>query len=208
MKTERGGERNWDPLQLQLFVILTQIQHWNMATMWTLSRSVAPGSARPIRGDVAVRGGGPWGGSGSRSLREREALKSVSQAEKTHLQESWTTRRPMETGWTLVLLSFVSCIRFTFDPQRWLLVWAAVTRWCHSVWMLCFGLNHEQQRASGCWADVQKCLEKTGFFTVLLLLKNSENKTASELFTWLSQTSWGDFCHVVWSCSDQSMKLN
>lgn len=79
MKTERGGERNWDPLQLQLFVILTQIQHWNMATMWTLSRSVAPGSARPIRGDVAVRGGGPWGGSGSRSLREREALKSVSQ---------------------------------------------------------------------------------------------------------------------------------
>lgn len=47
-----------------------------MATMWTLSRSVAPASARPIRANCGGPGGGTWGGSGSQSLRE--ALKCES----------------------------------------------------------------------------------------------------------------------------------
>ncbi|GAA6219208.1 uncharacterized [Lates japonicus] len=69
--------------------------------MWTLSRSVAPVSARPIRGDCGGPGGGTWGGSGSleseRGIKVCEQRRRV-RAEKPHLQESWTIRRPMETG--------------------------------------------------------------------------------------------------------------
>ncbi|TDH02292.1 hypothetical protein EPR50_G00171640 [Perca flavescens] len=60
--------------------------------------------AQPIRGDVAVQGGGTWGGFGNQeSERKRAALKVCEQrrrvrAEKPHLQESWTIHRPMETG--------------------------------------------------------------------------------------------------------------
>lgn len=59
-----------------------------------------------------VRGGGAKGGGegfGSQGKREREGDVKVCEkrrrdrAEEPHLQESWTTLTPMETGWTFVL---------------------------------------------------------------------------------------------------------
>lgn len=68
--TETERDKKERPSGAPLFVILTQIQHWNMATMWTLlkkKKNSAPVSTQPIRGDK-VHGGGTWGGS--RSLTE------------------------------------------------------------------------------------------------------------------------------------------
>ncbi|KAK9532287.1 hypothetical protein VZT92_009678 [Zoarces viviparus] len=75
-----------------------------MATMWTLSRNVAPVFGGPTNRRRRGHPGGEGlrGGSGSQES-EREALKVCEQrrrvrAEEPHLQESWTTQRRMETG--------------------------------------------------------------------------------------------------------------
>lgn len=90
-----GGEGEAErPSAAPPLVVLTQIQHWNMATMWTPSKSVARALARPIGGDLTVRGGGGGAWGWSASLRERE-IKACERrrrvrAEEPHLLESWT----------------------------------------------------------------------------------------------------------------------
>lgn len=99
---EKGGEtsensvRRWEKLRRRdrkerpsgapALVIITQIQHWNMATMWTLSKSSAPVPVQPIRGDK-VRGGGTWGGS------ERECHQTVEAQQESERQRSSICRR-------------------------------------------------------------------------------------------------------------------
>lgn len=100
VKMMRGGKLHWDrererdkkerPSGAPVFVILTQIQRRNMATMWTLSKNSAPVSTQPIRGDK-VHGGGTWGGS--RGLREN-VIKMCEHSRRVHGREAACTGEP------------------------------------------------------------------------------------------------------------------
>ena len=127
---EREREKEERPSAAPALVILTQIRRWNMATMWTLSRSVAPVSGGgPSQSEETWQSGEEgrtWGGSGSQeslSEKERVALKVCElwrrsgRAEEPHVQES----RPMETGWTVVLFILIIqhlFTRLTFSGVR------------------------------------------------------------------------------------------
>lgn len=97
----RQRDKKERPSGAPVLVILTQFQHWNMATMWTLSKSFAPVSVQPIRGDKV------WGRRDMGRVWERMSSKCASTAgectaEEQHLQEIWITNRSRETGWTFL----------------------------------------------------------------------------------------------------------
>lgn len=84
----------------------------------------------------------------------------------------------METGWTVVLLSFVSCTRFPFDPQRWLLVWAAVTRWCHKLNVM----FRSESRAAQSVRMLSRCAEVFGKDRFLYCVITAEERWEQDCF--------------------------